>query len=105
MHIIAIASVFPILYFLRGRGSVNIKKCMVYAVRVLKMTGTQIVGANPKKIGISNSVFCKFNMSHTHALNCTIHKTSECTLIKCILFHVTNHQHVSICHMIIIRVS
>jgi hypothetical protein len=32
MHIIAIASVFPILYFLTGGRSVNIKKCVVYSV-------------------------------------------------------------------------
>lgn len=105
MHIIAIASVFPILYFLTGGWAVSIKKCVVYPVLVLKIAGTQIVGANPKTIGISNSVFCKFIMSRTHALNCNINKTSECTFIKYILFHITNHQHVSDVHMTVIRVS
>jgi len=34
MHIIAIASVFPILYFLTGGRTVSIKKCVVYLVHL-----------------------------------------------------------------------
>jgi hypothetical protein len=41
-----------------GWGDVSIKKYLIYPVLVLKTTGTQKVGSNPKTMGNLNSVFC-----------------------------------------------
>jgi len=42
--------------------------------------------------------FIKFNVFHTHALNCNIHLqyTNECTYVKCIYYILSNHQRVSV---------
>ena len=52
----------------------------------------------------ANSHFFK-NIFPTRALNFIMSKTDEFTLVKCILLHVANHQHVAVVLTIIIRLS